>query len=356
MADREEPIRSPHAIPCVNLCETTSPHMSLHNLEAILHATCLQAGFPYCERVYAGSYFCENYFLGLTDSYHEALRQISQRYDMNATLVVPIAGQAFIDRVQARVADVLERFGDVYDEIVVNDVGLFFDLSRWFAGEGAFPTNGPRTWFSDDPRFCPRIGLGRLLSKNMRDARYPNVFEGTVQPRLSAEAQACLQIQMQNNPYTAPLLEVDPTHTVVDVSDMLESAIALTPKRTENPYVSPDESMATTESTDISPANPSAHQPETLPEVEIGIHLPYCYATTGRNCGPASIDEPDERKFHLGRRCSQHCLRIEQGYRTDEGVRYFKHGRTYYFENAECLIAGTDKWRIIYAASLESAR
>ena len=304
MDEHEEQTASmPDVALSVNLCEVTSPDSSADDLEDMLGATCYEAGFPYCERIYVGSYFCENFFLGLPDGFHQAVRELCQRHGLRATLVVPIFGQAFLERGEWRLASLLVDYADVYDEVVVNDVACYTALSRWYAGEDGWvycttpcPDGLP-----------PRIGLGRLFSTQLRDARYSEVVGGTTYLGLSAEAQACLAMQRQAQPDAASLVEVDPLSAVVDVS--------------------------------------------AIDADEVAIHLPFCYATTGRNCGPASIDEPDSQKFRLGHGCGRHCLRMAQGYKTDEGVCYIKHGRTYYFENPECRIAGVDSWRIVYAAA-----
>ena len=272
---------------CISLCETTSPNATADDLAEILAHTCWEAGFPGCERVYAGSCFCENYFLALPDAFHVAVRDLCIQHEMGATLVVPIAGQAFLDRVERRIESLLSDFGDLYDEVVVNDVAAFM-------------------WLVE--RTDKRIGLGRLFSKGLRDARYPEVFDSISRPEFSPEALACLQA----SPHGASLVEVDPTSAVVDAS--------------------------------------------AFEGVEVAIHLPFCYATTGRNCAPASYDVPDSEKFRLGRGCALQCLRMVQGSRTDQGVRYIKHGRTHYYENPDCQIAGTDHWRIVYAASNETMR
>lgn len=275
----------------VSFCEVASPTVSADELETLLARTCWEAGFPHCERVYAGSYFCENYFCGLTDRFHEAVGELCARHDMAATLVVPIIGQTFIDRAESRIADVLARFGDVYDEVVANDVASFLALAA----------TGKRT------------GIGRLFSKEMRDARLPNLMAREATPELSAEARECLDLGSSG---CRALVELDPVAAVVDVTRALESA----------------------------------------PDAEIALHLPYCYAATGRNCGPASIDEAPDEKFRLGRGCSRHCLRMAQGYLTDEGVEYVKHGRTFYFPNPGCAIAGATSWRIIYSAAHDTMR
>ena len=282
---------------CANLCETASPFASAWDLEDLLVQTCWESGFPHIERLYAGSYFCENYFCALSDAFHRSMRELAVEHDLHATLVVPIIGQAFLERAERRLFDVLDRFGDVYDEVVVNDVAEYAYLSR---------------------ETDKRLGLGRLFSKEQRDARYPDIAGRTCRPALSAEALACLSAPGPEGapPAWRPLVEVDPVSAVLDLSGICEAA----------------------------------------PGAEVALHLPFCLATTGRNCGPASIDEPDDEKFRLGRGCSQHCLRMAQGYRTDEGVDYVKHGRSYYYRNPDCRIAGADSWRVVYAVAHDTMR
>lgn len=282
----QQTIAQPDVSLCVSFCEIAQPDASAEQLEALLASTCETAGFPHCERIYAGSYFCENYFCGLGDGFHESLGQLCRRYDLAASLVVPIVGQAFLERAGKRIDEVLERYGDLYDEIIVNDAAAFLDL-------------GERTG--------KRMGLGRLMQKERRDARIRPLMQRTATPELSPESLECLHAQAGT---ARPLVELDPVADVVDASHVLEA----------------------------------------VPQAEIALHLPLCFATTGRNCGPASIDEPVDQKFRLGRGCSRHCLRMDQGYLTDGNVRYVKHGRTFYYDNARCAIAGTGTWRIVYAA------
>ena len=277
---------------CVNLCETARPNSTPEELEYLIGETCQKAGFPYCERIYVGSYFCENFFCWMSDAFHDSVRWFCERHDVRATLVIPLAGQAFLERVDHRVEEVLDRFGDIYDEVVVNDVARFHDVQA---------------------RFGKRVGLGRLFSKEMRDRRIPELMDRCAVPALSAEAHECLMAASQPDAVAGPIVELDPIADVVDVSGILAE----------------------------------------VPQATIAMHLPLCFATTGRNCGPASIDEPVQEKFRLGRGCSQHCLRIDQGYLTDEGVRYMKHGRTFFFENPGCAILGAPSWRVVYQAGLE---
>ena len=280
---------------CVNLCETTRHDVTPTDVERIVGCTCQEAGFPHCERVYVGSYFCENSFCWMGDAFHEAVRVFCEWHDVRATLVVPIAGQAFLERVDRRIGKVLDRFEGLYDEVVANDVARFHDLVTRY-GEHV------------------NVGLGRLLSKEMRDARIGSLMERRAVPMLAPEALSCLRAVSAHAPASDPatVVELDPIANVVDVSGILQEE----------------------------------------PNARIALHLPMCFATTGRNCGPASIGETVDEKFRLGRDCSQQCLRINQDYLTDEGVRYVKNGRTFYFENPGCAIDGTFSWRIIYQAGL----
>ena len=284
-----EPLRTPspvHPELCVNLCEIASPGVSANELEELMAKVCAEAGFPYCERIYVGSYFCDNYFCALDANFHEAVRKLCRRHDLRATLIVPVFGQARLDEGEQLVDDALDRFGDVYDEVAANDIARFLDLNA---------------------RHEQRLGLGRLFSKVMRDARVDQLIGGVALPELSAEARECIDaLHARGN---APVIELDPTASTVDASRIVETA----------------------------------------PDATIAMHLPYCYATTGRNCTVASMAKPVEAKFHLGRPCELQCLDMRQTWRTCEGTPYVKHGRTFFFENPDCAIAGVSTWRIIHA-------
>ena len=303
---------SPAEIPaelCVSLCEVTRPGATPGELEQLVGQTCRQATFPYCERVYVGSYFCESYFCRLDGAFHESLRAFCERHDVRATMVVPLAGQAFLSDVDCRLDEALERFGDLYDEVVVNDVARFHYLRERAGARGA----------------GTRICFGRLLSKEMRDARIAQLMERHVAPTLSAEVRECLAVYPGSGApgpdaglteVAHPLIELDPVASTLDVSAILAAA----------------------------------------PQARIAVHLPYCFATTGRNCTAASIERPLEEKFRFGRSCSLECLRVRQDYLTDEGARYVKHGRTFLFENPGCAIEGASSWRVVYQAGMAAMR
>ena len=319
--DERANIQATHTELCVSLCEKAPLEASAQDLETMLAATCERAGFPYCERIYVGSYFCENYFLGLSDAFHESLRELCWRYDMHATLVIPIMGQAFLKRANERIPQLLTDFRSMYDEAIANDAALFGDLARWCANEADSPFGLPAfPSLADNPL---RLGLGRLFSKELRDARYEWKTSQVAYPQLSAEAIACLRMQREHLPETQALVEVDPTSTMVDVSGIMETLAAETARDGEGTLA--------------------------YDKPAVAMHLPYCYATTGRNCSAASIGKPDGEKFRLGKACTHTCLKIAQDNATEEGAHFLKHGRTHYFANPACQIAGTASWRIIYA-------
>ena len=279
---------------CINLCEAVGyDKEDWRTLKQIIDTTGAKAGIDRFDRVYVGSYVCENFFLGLTDSFHEAIGELCWRYDMTATLVVPIFGQAFLERGEKRLDDLMERYGAVYDELVVNDVAMYFHASKLYD---------------------IRIGLGRLMSKQQRDARVRELMKRTEEPALSSEQQECLQDTRANG--MAPLMEFDPVCAALDATALKE-------------------------------ANP---------DLELSLHAPLCLATTGRNCGPASATEPEDSKFRLGQGCTHHCLRMRQGCRTKEGIDYVKHGRAYYFTNTSCELRNVPDWRLVYAVAHETMR
>ena len=279
---------------CINLCEAVGyAGEDWRMLKQIIDDTGAKAGIAKFDRVYVGSYVCENFFLGLTDSFHEAIGELCWRYDMTATLVVPIFGQAFLERGEKRLDDLMERYGQVYDELVVNDVATYFHASRLYD---------------------IRIGLGRLMSKQQRDARVRDLMKRTEIPALSSEQKECLQDTRASK--MTPLVEFDPVCAALDAAQLKEEE----------------------------------------PDLELALHAPLCLATTGRNCGPASATDPEDKKFRLGEGCTHHCLRMIQGCKTKEGVDYVKHGRAYYFTNTSCALQNVPEWRLVYAVSHETMR
>ena len=286
-------IQPPSAI-CINLCEAVGyADEDWRALNQIIKDTRNKAGINKYDRIYVGSYVCENYFLGLTDKFHEAISELCWRYDISATLVVPIFGQAFLERGEKRLDSLMEHYGSVYDELIVNDVAMYFHASELYD---------------------IRIGLGRLMSKQQRDARVRELMRRTEVPALSSEQIECLQDTRINK--MTPLVELDPVCAALDAKQLKEKE----------------------------------------PDLELALHAPLCLATTGRNCGPASATEPEDSKFRLGQGCTHHCLRMRQGCKTKEGVNYVKHGRAYYFTNTSCELQNVSNWRLIYAVSHETMR
>ena len=279
---------------CVNLCEAVGyAKEDWRALDQIIKSTCAKAGIDEYHRVYVGSYVCENFFLGLPDSFHEAVGELCWRYNVSATLVVPIFGQAFLERGEKRLDDLMERYGAVYDELIVNDVAMYFHASNLYD---------------------IRIGLGRLMSKQQRDARVRELMSRTEVPALSSEQKECFQDTRANS--MIPLMEFDPVCAVLDARQINEEEAG----------------------------------------IELSLHAPLCLATTGRNCGAASATEREDKKFRLGEGCTRHCLRMRQGCRTQEGVDYLKHGRAYYFTNTACQLQNTPAWRLVYAVAHETMR
>ena len=286
-------IQPPNTV-CINLCEAIGyAKEDWRALNRIVEDTCAKAGIDEYQRVYIGSYVCENYFMGLPDGFHEAVGEFCWRNDVAATLVVPIFGQAFLERGEKRLDDLMERYGSVYDELVVNDVASYFNASQLYD---------------------IRIGLGRLMSKQQRDARVRELMERTEIPALSSEQKECLQDTRANG--MTPLIEFDPVCAALDAMQLKQEE----------------------------------------PDLELALHAPLCLATTGRNCGPASATEREDKKFRLGQGCTRHCLRMRQGCLTKEDVSYLKHGRAYYFTNTDCELQNVPDWRLIYAVAHETMR
>lgn len=271
-------------------------------LDDILAHTCAQSGFAAFGRVYAGSYFCDRFFLALDDAFFAEVGRFARRHGMRATLVLPIFGQATWARGSARVEELLSPGTDgapcSFDEVVVNDpacaerTGTLLDrIGRMDAATAS--------------RAHPRLVLGRLMAKSARDPRYENPHDVRPCP-LDAR-----QASVARAAWHPALMELDPFAPVIDASP-LEDALP------------------------------------------VALHLPHSAMSTGHICEAAATARPAGRKFRPGAPCRRECLCgidvYETGhFATGEAVYLTRQGRTVFFENPGCRVVGAPVARVIWA-------
>ena len=150
-------------------------------------------------------------------------------------------------------------------------------------------------------RYGLPLNAGRLFSKEPRDPRYAELFEerhAVGVPALVTELFR--QGELQG-------LELDPTHAALDLSEL-------------RGY---------------------------MPHLEVGVHMPYCYMSTGSVCELAGIGRPVREKFRPNAPCKLECTRCAIGYGLPYGARLLKLGRAVYFPNHSCTVCEGEDFRMI---------
>ncbi|MDO5291728.1 MAG: hypothetical protein Q4F05_03155 [bacterium] len=152
-------------------------------------------------------------------------------------------------------------------------------------------------------KYKVKLNLGRLFMKDYRDPRYPEYFNGPFRPRVFTK-YICQLVKA----YHVHAMEFDPTHRQLDF------------------LKKPD-------------------------DVLIGLHLPYCYMTTGQICEYSSVDQEIQDKFRPNTECNVECLSHHIEYELEEVQeerKFVRFGRTIYFENRDCKADGLTEMRVIY--------
>lgn len=239
-----------------------------------------QAGRSSVERLYVGSNFCSQYFLGQSERVWRESFALCRREGIPATLVVPVFSQKDLQAGCERIDRLMCADGDVIDEVTVNDVGM---LARCVG------------------RYGCAVNAGRLFSKVPRDPRYPGLLDA----RHVVDIPPLITEVFRRDEVRG--IEIDPTHAALDLAPLT----AL------------------------------------MPQVQVGVHVPYCYLTTGAVCELASLRRPLCEKFRPNAPCSLECASCAVGYELPSGVRLLRWGRTVYFPNRECLISEGEDFRMI---------
>ncbi len=151
-----------------------------------------------------------------------------------------------------------------------------------------------------------RINLGRLFFKDPRDCRIPSYKEKMIEPVLLSN--------LENDfwrTFRFDLVELDSTNRVINTSILLKT------------------------------------------DIDIGIHYPFCYMSTGNICKFASIHKDIASKFRPNIACNLECEHIIDTYsghitQTDCEPIIYRLGRTLYYETEVSEFVGRQPSRIIY--------
>ena len=105
-------------------------------------------------RFYLGSYFCGKYFCKTFGKLSGKLFPFFSAWNYKVTMVIPSPMEEDLERVKYVALDMLSLYGDVIDEVVINDFAML-NFIKAHAAPGL------------------KLIAGRLMSKNFRDSRYP---------------------------------------------------------------------------------------------------------------------------------------------------------------------------------------
>ena len=154
-----------------------------------------------------------------------------------------------------------------------------------------------------------RVNLGRLFFKDSRDIRVRHYQEGEISPNLLSSRSYFIE---GNDKIKG--IELDPTNRYIDLSKC------------------------------------------ELEGIDLGVHSPFCYMTTGNICKFASIHTKPEEKFRPNAKCHMECAGIYEHYKANfegKNADLIRFGRTVYFYNNGSRIAGKRIDRKMYFPILE---
>ena len=108
---------------CINLCDLLYRAIKNENYRK----TELQS--KELERLYLGSYFCGNYFLGIMEG---AIKKILEDCNQSVviSLVIPVFSEGQLIKGKEKIKTLLNYFPNKIDEVVVNDYGMLEYISE----------------------------------------------------------------------------------------------------------------------------------------------------------------------------------------------------------------------------------
>ena len=259
----------------LNLCEML-PHFMRNwtSLSDIMQGSKVDR----VKRVYLGSYFCSQSFIN-TREYIIHLAKQCRQADIWVTLAVPIFSEKNLRESDDAIDSIIHGSGNVIDEIVVNEYSQLSVLHE---------------------KYNMSLGMGRLLFKNQRDIRYPDLLNAEYENAATDFVTELIE------KYNIGTIEYDPIHKSMTLA-MIEGAL---------------------------PA----------------VHYPYCYISTGMVCEFASVNRPLVQKFRPNCSCACECGNVFtfKKLKGEDGMHSFcKIGRTEFYNAGDINIRGDV--RMIYS-------
>ena len=146
-----------------------------------------------------------------------------------------------------------------------------------------------------------KLTMGRLFFKDARDFRIPEMYHSKRKPALLGG-----YLSEFEKKYKISGVEFDAISSIMDLSEVSSN-------------------------------------------LEIGVHMPYSFMTTGMICEFAAINKRISKKFIPNDYCTHQCTDSMVFFRGNHNVRHFKLGRAVYFSIDDCKIISAESYRVIYA-------
>lgn len=231
----------------------------------------------HCERIYIGSYFCSHYFMKAAAMFSNNLLYPARENNWKVTLVIPIIKEELLENFHKRTLSLLTSASDVIDEVVVNDSAMLEKMEN----------------IRSRHNLSYSITAGRLMVKNLRDARYREFTAGSSRIFFPAECKNRVEA-----------IEIDIVSSNLDYADI--------------------------------PSNVAIH-----------VHYPFTYVSCGTICEYAAANNVENLYLQTSKRCGSVCMK---GYLTtrDAEVTLLHVGKAVYFQNPELVNQSRESGRYIY--------
>lgn len=307
--DAENAIMSPRITFALNLCDVALAKADVAELVASAERHISPTGGtrpPAVSRIYLGSYYCERSFLAITDEEAHELGAFCNKHGIGITLVMPSPLESMRDATYRKAERLARALDDAFDELCVNDIGTLsraLETRKSLSNVQSIPQNENLSAL-DSPsietdeqiesitlKSAPsrqrtpetsvssgfNIVAGRLFFKQQRDPRTPEAF--------MPASMSAASLDLEQEIGALSCIETDLAFTQLHV----------------------DESI---------PAN-----------CTIALHYPFTLVSRMRVCQFAHDSRPAS-PFSAATPCRLECRREIMEYRTHEGARFYKAGKS----------------------------
>lgn len=221
-------------------------------------------------RLYLGGSFCGRLFIKIAGRQFEFFAPYCLAHNLKISLTVPVFTEQHLAEGKRVIVELLKTYGGLIDEVSINDCAMYDFVSQSFSG---------------------RLFAGRLISKVVRDPRYPEYGRQSVR-------------------IPAPPVSVSGAELDASASELiLEGA--------SDDYIA-------------------------------AVYTPYSYISTGMICSYASFYLDVEKKFTPLDNCAAICGKYYTKHEDNAGNVFYHIGNTIYYASGYPRVTGASTVRQIW--------